>query len=45
MEPGVTDEILGNQRRTAHLAFGVVYQAAVGLNGECNLGDTGDDQG
>ncbi|EJT83646.1 hypothetical protein PPS11_32025 [Pseudomonas putida S11] len=34
MEPAIALEILGNQRRTAHLAPVIAHQAAVGLGGE-----------
>ncbi|MNQ80864.1 hypothetical protein D3C85_958610 [compost metagenome] len=44
MEPGVADEILGDQRGTADLALGIPHQAAVGLIRERDLGHAGDHQ-
>jgi hypothetical protein len=34
LEPAITDEILGDQRRAAHLAFVIAHQAAIGLIGK-----------
>ncbi|MNH36834.1 hypothetical protein D3C79_976680 [compost metagenome] len=45
MEPGVADEILGDQRRAANLAIGIAHQAAIGLIREGDLGHAGDHQG
>ncbi|SST09357.1 Uncharacterised protein [Acinetobacter baumannii] len=44
MEPLLAVELLRDQPRAEHLALGVAQQAAIGLLGERQLGDTGDQQ-
>ena len=44
MEPRVTGEILGNQRRAADFAVGVTHETAIGLVRERHLRDASDHQ-